>query len=239
MNKIERNEIIVKLTKENKTNAEIIKAIKSLDDKMPISDDTIRKVRKDNGLTYTATNGYAAPHAKFAANNFVEESTFSDGSDFAAHPAFSTEELYKMIKSHQDLIESLQDEIIDLKDDLAIEHAKIQSIEADVIKASTVHCNELKSDKKYIIKRLSTREVIDYSNEDELGRYIKIFGSRIPVSTIDNSIRDNGKWMCSPDDIEITYTAEAALNDINYKSQMLAEQHSDLANKINNIMEKK
>ena len=58
MNKIERNEMIIKLTKENKTNAEIIKAIKTLDDKMPISDETIRKVRKDAGLEYSNTNGF-------------------------------------------------------------------------------------------------------------------------------------------------------------------------------------
>ena len=208
MNKIERNEMIIKLTKENKTNAEIIKELKMSG--VDISERTIRRVLSENDSS-----------RKFS---------ITSGADISGQNGFYiTEEMW----------ESLQDKIDSLLDTIDIQSAKIQSLEADVIKASTVHCNELKSDKKYIIKRLSTREVIDYSNEDELGRYIKIFGSRIPVSTINNSIRDNGKWMCRPDDIEITYTAEAALNDINYKSQMLSDQHSDLVNKINNIMEEK
>lgn len=206
MTKIERNEMIIKLTKENKTNAEIIKAIKTLDDKMPISDDTIRKVRKDNGLEYNATNGFAAP------------------------PAFSTEELYKMIQS-------LQDEIIELKDDLAIEHAKIQSLEADVIKASTIHSNELKSDKKYIVTRFSTREFISYANEDELNRYITVYGNRIPIATIDNGIKEKSNWVCRPDDIMITFTVQNVIDDVDLQTKILSNQHSELQNTIRDIQE--
>ena len=199
MNKIERNEMIIKNVQMDKTQNEIA-------NELGCSIRTVRRVIEEH---FGSTTRVKSPSGQ---NGF-----------------YITEEMW----------ESLQDKIDSLLDTIDIQSAKIQSLEADVIKASTVHCNELKSDKKYIIKRLSTREVIDYSNEDELGRYIKIFGSRIPVSTIDNSIRDNGKWMCRPDDIEITYTAEAAFNDINYKSQMLSDQHNDLANKINNIMEEK
>lgn len=208
MNKIERNEMIIKLTKENKTNAEIIKAIKSLDDKMPISDETIRKVRKDAGLEYSNTNG------------FVGGSTFS------------TEELYN-------IIQSLQDEIIELKDDLAIDHAKIQSLEADVIKASTVHCNELKSDKKYIVKRLSTKEFIAYANEDELSKYIKVFGGRIPISTIDNSINERGNWICRMDDILVEYTTENIIDSVDYKSKLLQNKHDSLEQALNKMMDLK
>ena len=208
MNKNERNEMIIKLTKENKTNAEIIKAIKSLDDKMPISDETIRKVRKDAGLEYSNTNG------------FVGGSTFS------------TEELYK-------IIQSLQDEIIELKDDLAIDHAKIQSLEADIIKASKVHCNELKSDKKYIVKRLSTREFIAYANEDELGRYIKAFGGRIPISTIDNSINERSNWICRMDDILVEYTTENIIDSVDYKSKLLQNKHNSWEQALNKMMDLK
>ena len=218
MNKIERNEMIIKLTKENKTNAEIIKAIKSIDDKMPISDDTIRKVRRDNGLEYNPTNGFAGGTAFSATNDFVGGSTFS------------TEELYK-------IIQSLQDEIIELKDDLAIDHAKIQSLEADIIKASKVHCNELKSDKKYIVKRLSTREFIAYANEDELGRYIKLFGANIPIATIDNSINERSNWICRADDILLEYTTENIIDNVDYKSKLLQNKHDSLEQALNKMMD--
>ena len=187
MNKTERNEMIIKLTKENKTNAEIIKAIKTLDDKMPISDETIRKVRRDNGLEYNPTNGFAGGTA-FSATN-----------DFAGGSTFSVDELYK-------IVQSLQDEIIELKDDLAIDHAKIESLEADVIKASTLHCGEIKPDKKYIVKNLSTREFITYANEDELCKYIKVFGGMVPISAINSSINERGNWICRADDVLIEYT---------------------------------
>lgn len=204
MTKIERNEMIIKFTKENKTNAEIIKAIKALDDKMPISDDTIRKVRKDAGIEYS--------------NGFVGKSTFS------------TEELYKMIQS-------LQDEIIELKDDLAIDHAKIQSLEADVIKASTVHSNELKSDKKYIVTRFSTREFISYANEDELSKYITVYGNRIPIATIDNGIKEKSNWICRPDDIMITFTVQNVIDDVDLQTKILSNKHSELQNTIRDIQE--
>ena len=143
---------------------------------------------------------------------------------------FSTEELYK-------IIQSLQDEIIELKDDLAIDHAKIQSLEADVIKASKVHCNELKSDKKYIVKRLSTREFIAYANEDELGRYIKLFGANIPVASIDNSIKERSNWICRADDVIISFTTENIIDNVDYKSKLLQNKHDSLEQALNKMMD--
>ena len=106
----------------------------------------------------------------------------------------------------EEMWESLQDKIDSLMDTIDIQSAKIQSLEADVIKASKVHCNELKSDKKYIVKRLSTREFITYANEDELSKYIKVFGGMVPVSAIDSSINERGNWICRVDDVLIEYT---------------------------------
>ena len=52
MTKTERNAKIVEMTKNGKTNAEIISAIKAIDKDMPVSDETIRKVRRDAGFEY-------------------------------------------------------------------------------------------------------------------------------------------------------------------------------------------
>ena len=61
MTKTERNAKIVEMTKNGKTNAEIISAIKAIDKTMPVNDETIRKVRKDAGLEYKPTGGFVDP----------------------------------------------------------------------------------------------------------------------------------------------------------------------------------
>ena len=175
MNKTERNEMIIKLTKENKTNAEIIKRLKTSG--VDVSERTIQRVLSENDTS--------------------RKLSISSGADKSGQNGFYiTEEMW----------ESLQDKIDSLMDTIDIQSAKIQSLEADVIKASTLHCGEIKPDKKYIVKRLSTREFITYANEDELSKYIKVFGGMVPVSAIDSSINERGNWICRADDVLIEYT---------------------------------
>lgn len=206
MNKIERNEMIIKLTKENKTNAEIIKELKMSG--VDISERTIRRVLSENDSS-----------RKFS---------ITSGADINGQNGFYiTEEMW----------ESLQDKIDSLLDTIDIQSAKIQSLEADVIKASKVHCNELKSDKKYIVKRLSTREFIAYADEDELGRYIKAFGGKIPISTIDNSINERSNWICRMDDVLVEYTTENIIDNVDYKSKLLQNKHDSLEQALNKMMD--
>lgn len=200
MTKSERNAKIIEMTKNGKTNAEIISAIKAIDKDMPVSDDTIRKVRKDAGLEYKPTSGFAAP------------------------PAFSVEELYKMIVA-------LQDELTDLKDDLAISYAKIDKLESNI-----VSCNELKSSKKYIVKRYTTKEFIAYADEFDLGKYIKIFNV-VPITTIENSINNIGQWIDRPDDIIITYTVENHIDKLNEHMEDISDEHNTMKRTIREIVE--
>lgn len=198
MTKSERNAKIVEMTKNGKTNAEIISAIKAIDKDMPVSDDTIRKVRKDAGIEYNQK--------------------------FCGPPAFSVEELYKMIVA-------LQDELTDLKDDLAISYAKIDKLESNI-----VSCNELKSSKKYIVKRYTTKEFIAYADEFDLGKYIKIFNV-VPITTIENSINNIGQWIDRPDDIIITYTVENHIDKLNEHMEDISDEHNTMKRTIREIVE--
>ena len=200
MTKGERNAKIVEMRKNGKTNAEIISAIKAIDKDMPVSDETIRKVRKDAGLEYKATGGFVAP------------------------PTFSVEELYKMVVA-------LQDELTDLKDDLAISYAKIDKLESNI-----VSCNELKSSKKYIVKRYTTKEFIAYADEFDLGKYIKIFNV-VPITTIENSINNIGQWVDRPDDIIITYTVENHIDKLNEHMETISDENKTMKRTIREIVE--
>nr|DAE44758.1 MAG TPA: arginine repressor [Caudoviricetes sp.] len=206
MTKIERNEMIIKLTKENKTNAEIIDQLKSIG--INVSERTIRRVLSENDSS--------------------RKMSIMSGADKIDQNGFCiTAEMW----------ESLQDRIDSLLDTMEIQSAKIQSLEADVIKASTIHSNELKSDKKYIVTRFSTREFISYANEDELNRYITVYGNRIPIATIDNGIKEKSNWVCRPDDIMITFTVQNVIDDVDLQTKILSNQHSELQNTIRDIQE--
>lgn len=142
-----------------------------------------------------------------------------------------------IINGNSSKIEITADLLVDLLDRMNDMEAKFKSLEADVIKASKVHCNELKSDKKYIVKRLSTREFIAYADEDELGRYIKAFGGRIPIATIDNSINERSNWICRMDDVLVEYTTENIIDNVDYKSKLLQNKHDSLEQALNKMMD--
>lgn len=153
------------------------------------------------------------------------------------HKLLQTAELAESIINGNSKIEISTNLLVDLLDRMNDMEAKFKSLEADVIKASTIHSNELKSDKKYIVTRFSTREFISYANEDELNRYITVYGNRIPIATIDNGIKEKSNWVCRPDDIMITFTVQNVIDDVDLQTKILSNQHSELQNTIRDIQE--
>ena len=129
------------------------------------------------------------------------------------------------------MIVALQDELTDLKDDLAISYAKIDKLESNI-----VSCNELKSSKKYIVKRYTTKEFIAYADEFDLGKYIKIFNV-VPITTIENSINNIGQWIDRPDDIIVTYTVENHIDKLNEHMENISDENQTMKRTIREIVE--
>ena len=131
----------------------------------------------------------------------------------------------------EEMWEEMKDKIDSLLDTIDIQTAKIDKLESNI-----VSCNELKSSKKYIIKRYTTKEFIAYADEFDLGKYIKIFNV-VPITTIENSINNIGQWIDRPDDIIVTYTVENHIDKLNEHMETISDENKTMKRTIREIVE--
>ena len=131
----------------------------------------------------------------------------------------------------EEMWEDMKDKIDSLLDTIDIQTAKIDKLESNI-----VTCNELKSSKKYIVKRYTTKEFIAYADEFDLGKYIKIFNV-IPITTIENSINNIGQWIDRPDDIIVTYTVENHIDKLNEHMETISDENKTMKRTIREIVE--
>ena len=131
----------------------------------------------------------------------------------------------------EEMWEDMKDKIDSLLDTIDIQTAKIDKLESNI-----VSCNELKSSKKYIVKRYTTKEFIAYADEFDLGKYIKIFNV-VPITTIENSINNIGQWIDRPDDIIITYTVENHIDKLNEHMENISDENKTIKRTIREIVE--
>ena len=131
----------------------------------------------------------------------------------------------------EEMWEEMKDKIDSLLDTIDIQTAKIDKLESNI-----VSCNELKSSKKYIVKRYTTKEFIAYADEFDLGKYIKIFNV-IPITTIENSINNIGQWIDRPDDIIVTYTVENHIDKLNEHMETISDENKTMKRTIREIIE--
>ena len=192
MNKIERNEMIIKMSKMDKTQNEIA-------NELGCSIRTVRRVLSDTMTT-------------------IEKSKVDE---IGQNGFYITEEMW----------EDMKDKIDSLLDTIDVQTAKIDKLESNI-----VSCNELKSSKKYIVKRYTTKEFIAYADEFDLGKYIKIFNV-IPITTIENSINNIGQWIDRPDDIIVTYTVENHIDKLNEHMETISDENQTMKRTIREIVE--
>ena len=131
----------------------------------------------------------------------------------------------------EEMWEDMKDKIDSLLDTIDVQTAKIDKLESNI-----VSCNELKSSKKYIVKRYTTKEFIAYADEFDLGKYIKIFNV-VPITTIENSINNIGQWIDRPDDIIVTYTVENHIDKLNEHMETISEENKTMKRTIREIVE--
>ena len=131
----------------------------------------------------------------------------------------------------EEMWEEMKDKIDSLLDTIDIQTAKIDKLESNI-----VSCNELKSSKKYIVKRYTSNEFIAYADEFDLGKYIKIFNV-VPITTIENSINNIGHWIDRPDDIIITYTVENHIDKLNEHMENISNDTQTMKRTIREIVE--
>ena len=131
----------------------------------------------------------------------------------------------------EEMWEEMKDKIDSLLDTIDIQTAKIDKLESNI-----VSCNELKSSKKYIVKRYTTKEFIAYADEFDLGKYIKIFNV-VPITTIENSINNIGQWIDRPDDIIVTYTVENHIDKLNEHMENISDENKTMKRTIREIVE--
>ena len=131
----------------------------------------------------------------------------------------------------EEMWEEMKDKIDSLLDTIDIQTAKIDKLESNI-----VSCNELKSSKKYIVKRYTTKEFIAYADEFDLGKYIKIFNV-VPITTIENSINNIGQWIDRPDDIIVTYTVENHIDKLNEHMENISDENQTMKRTIREIVE--
>ena len=131
----------------------------------------------------------------------------------------------------EEMWEDMKDKIDSLLDTIDVQTAKIDKLESNI-----VSCNELKSSKKYIVKRYTTKEFIAYADEFDLGKYIKIFNV-IPITTIENSINNIGQWIDRPDDIIVTYTVENHIDKLNEHMENISDENQTMKRTIREIVE--
>ena len=131
----------------------------------------------------------------------------------------------------EEMWEEMKDKIDSLLDTIDVQTAKIDKLESNI-----VSCNELKSSKKYIVKRYTTKEFIAYADEFDLGKYIKIFNV-IPITTIENSINNIGQWIDRPDDIIVTYTVENHIDKLNEHMETISDENKTMKRTIREIVE--
>ena len=131
----------------------------------------------------------------------------------------------------EEMWEEMKDKIDSLLDTIDVQTAKIDKLESNI-----VSCNELKSSKKYIVKRYTTKEFIAYADEFDLGKYIKIFNV-IPITTIENSINNIGQWIDRPDDIIVTYTVENHIDKLNEHMENISDENQTMKRTIREIVE--
>ena len=131
----------------------------------------------------------------------------------------------------EEMWEDMKDKIDSLLDTIDVQTAKIDKLESNI-----VSCNELKSSKKYIVKRYTTKEFIAYADEFDLGKYIKIFNV-VPITTIENSINNIGQWIDRPDDIIITYTVENHIDKLNEHMETISDENKTMKRTIREIVE--
>ena len=131
----------------------------------------------------------------------------------------------------EEMWEDMKDKIDSLLDTIDIQTAKIDKLESNI-----VSCNELKSSKKYIVKRYTTKEFIAYADEFDLGKYIKIFNV-VPITTIENSINNIGQWIDRPDDIIVTYTVENHIDKLNEHMENISDENQTMKRTIREIVE--
>lgn len=97
--------------------------------------------------------------------------------------------------------------------------------------------NKIKSDKKYIVKKTFNPDLLFLANENDLFKYIKIFGDNIPISTIDKEIKTKGYWYCKPDEVKLYFTTENVNNNLEDRVKKLEEEIKELKKIIDNIGE--
>ena len=131
----------------------------------------------------------------------------------------------------EEMWEEMKYKIDSLLDTIDIQTAKIDKLESNI-----VSCNELKSSKKYIVKRYTTKEFIAYADEFDLGKYIKIFNV-VPITTIENSINNIGQWIDRPDDIIVTYTVENHIDKLNEHMETISDENKTMKRTIREIVE--
>ena len=131
----------------------------------------------------------------------------------------------------EEMWEDMKDKIDSLLDTIDVQTAKIDKLESNI-----VSCNELKSSKKYIVKRYTTKEFIAYADEFDLGKYIKIFNV-VPITTIENSINNIGQWIDRPDDIIVTYTVENHIDKLNEHMETISDENKTMKRTIREIVE--
>ena len=131
----------------------------------------------------------------------------------------------------EEMWEDMKDKIDSLLDTIDVQTAKIDKLESNI-----VSCNELKSSKKYIVKRYTTKEFIAYADEFDLGKYIKIFNV-VPITTIENSINNIGQWIDRPDDIIVTYTVENHIDKLNEHMETISDENQTMKRTIREIVE--
>ena len=116
MTKGERNAKIIEMRKNGKTNAEIIRAIKAIDKDMPVSDETIRKVRRDAGFEYNQK--FYGPTAFLDVDIEKSKLDKTRQNDFCI-----TEEMWEEMKYKFD----------SLLDTIDIQTAKIDKLDSNII----------------------------------------------------------------------------------------------------------
>ena len=116
MTKGERNAKIIEMRKNGKTNAEIIRAIKAIDKDMPVSDETIRKVRRDAGFEYNQK--FYGPTAFLDVD--IEK---SNSTKIGQNGFYITEEMWEEMKYKID----------SLLDTIDIQTAKIDKLDSNII----------------------------------------------------------------------------------------------------------
>ena len=95
--------------------------------------------------------------------------------------------------------------------------------------------NKIKSDKKYIVKKIFNPDLLFLVDENDLFKYIKTFGDNIPISTIDKEIKAKGYWYCKTDEVKLYFTTENVNNTLEEKVKYLEEKIKELEIKINEI----